>query len=64
MVEKDDPPEPVTIRLSWQHQQQLERMRIEGGFRSRAALLQSLIGAILDDDAKAHSVSDGTDKRP
>jgi len=62
--EQDDPPEPVTIRLTWQQQQQLERMRIEGGFRSRAALLQSLIAAILEDDAKAHSAPDGTDERP
>jgi len=46
--------ETVSIRLSMSIHQQLERMRVAGGFRTRAALLESLITALLRDDAKAH----------
>ena len=48
------PRETVSIRLSEHQRDQIERMRREGGYRTRAQLLQSLIAAILADDAKAH----------
>jgi len=61
--EEDDPPAVISLRLSARHQQQLERMRVEGGYRSRAQLLQSLIAEILRDDAKAHGEETGENER-
>jgi hypothetical protein len=51
-IPADDPAEPVTLRLSLRHQQQLEYMRQKGGYRSRAALLQSLVETMLRDQAR------------
>jgi len=51
-VLQDDPPEPVSIRLTMRQLQQLEELRAETGYRSQAALLQAIIKAVLRDIAR------------
>jgi hypothetical protein len=45
------PAEVVSLRLTLSERNQLEHMRLTGGYRSRAKLLQFLIRQLLRDEA-------------